>query len=146
MAKTAGRKHLGPALPAACCPLGPRAALGFWGGSILIPEHPARFLLLPHDALLSKEPAQTRKMSTGEAGDIFWGLHPGLWDWAVPGAWPCCVSPRAAHRQRPRQPPFVVLFLKHQSRAPLGLLEICLCPLPLSAAAKSPAQFQTSQS
>lgn len=57
----------------------------------------------------------------------------------------CCVTP-SRRRQEPSPPLFVVLFLKHQRRAPTSVCWKRGASPPLSAAAKSPAHFQTRRS
>lgn len=71
------------------------------------------------------------------------------------GAWPGpstglghgpAASPPSDHGQDPSPPVFVVLFLKHQRRTPTSVCWKRGVSPPLSAAAKSPAHFQTRRS
>lgn len=79
-----------------------------------------------------------------------WGTRSGS-----AGAWPGpstglghgpAASPPSDHGQDPSPPVFVVLFLKHQRRTPTSVCWKRGVSPPLSAAAKSPAHFQTRRS
>lgn len=79
-----------------------------------------------------------------------WGTRSGS-----TGAWPGpstglghgpAASPPSDHGQDPSPPVFVVLFLKHQRRTPTSVCWKRGVSPPLSAAAKSPAHFQTRRS